>query len=124
MSLSSIASLAVLLFLLGANGFGAQQTPQDDSLAAAQKLYSEKKWEETVQVASGSTTQSPELDYLRGMALMHLDRWQEARDAFSAGLVKAPKDSRFLAERAGAGCWVAPGVPCVTKNRSDVCACQ
>ena len=29
-----------------------------------------------------------------------------------------------LAERAGAGCGVAPGVPCVTKNRSDVYACQ
>jgi len=47
-------------------------------------------------------TQSPELDYLRGMALVHLERWQEARDAFSAGLLKAPKDSRFLVERAGA----------------------
>src|SRR6516162_10633285 len=29
-----------------------------------------------------------------------------------------------LAERAGAGYGVAPGVPCVTKNRSDVYACQ
>src|SRR5437870_2068274 len=86
-SLRLIPSLAVLLFLLSTAESGAQQTQQtakaDDSLAAAQKLYSEKKWGETVQVASGSATQSPELDYLRGMALMHLDRWQEARDAFS-----------------------------------------
>jgi tetratricopeptide (TPR) repeat protein len=96
-------SLAGLLFALNAAGLDAQQTPQaDDSVAAAQKLYSEKKWEETAQAASGSTSQSAELDYLRGMALGHLERWPEARDAFSSGLRKTPKDSRFFLERAGA----------------------
>jgi len=98
-----VASLAGLLFFLSVAGSGAQQIVQsDDSLAAVQKLYSEKKWEETIQAAKGSTAQSPELDFLRGMALIHLERWQEAREAFSAGLLKAPTDSRFLVERAGA----------------------
>src|SRR5690242_11067601 len=98
-----VTSLAGLLFVLGAPGSGAQQIQQkDDSLTAAQELYSEKKWEEAVQAANGSATQSPELDYLRGMALAHLERWPEARDAFSSGLLKAPKDARFLLERAGA----------------------
>jgi len=36
------------------------------------------------------------------MALVHLERWQEARDAFSLGQRKAPTDARFLIERAGA----------------------
>jgi hypothetical protein len=36
------------------------------------------------------------------MALSHLDRWTEARDAFSNGVRKAPRDARFLTERAGA----------------------
>ena len=39
-------------------------------------------------------------------------------------VMKPPGTLSGLAERAGAGCGVAPGVPCVTKNRSDVCACQ
>src|SRR6266404_468068 len=98
-----VSSLAGLLFFLSAAESGGLQTPQTSApLAVAQKLYAEKKWEETVQATSGRATQSPELDYLRGMALVHLERWQEARDAFSAGLLKAPKDSRFLVERAGA----------------------
>src|SRR5882724_8699373 len=82
-------SLAALLFALIAAGAVAQQIPQAaDSLAVAQTLYSEKRWEETVRAANGSATQSPELDYLRGMALAHLERWLEARDAFSSGLLK------------------------------------
>jgi hypothetical protein len=39
-------------------------------------------------------------------------------------VMKPPGALSGLAERAGAGCGVAPGVPCVTKNRSDVYACQ
>src|SRR5258708_4729449 len=98
-----VTGLAGLLVFLTAAGARAQQTlVADDSLAAAQRLYSEKKWEETVRAASGSAAQSSELDYLRGMALVHLERWLEARDAFSSGLLKTPKDSRLLLERAGA----------------------
>ena len=99
-----VASLAALTLLLSAAPLCSQQPAQsaDNRVQAAQRLYSEKKWEETVQAASGDAEQSPELDYLRGMALMHLERWKEARDAFSAGLRKVPKDVRFLEERAGA----------------------
>lgn len=97
------ASLSVLMLLLSAAPSRSQQPSQnDDRVQAAQKLYSEKKWEETVQAASGDGEQSPELDYLRGMALVHLERWEEAREAFSLGLRKSPKDIRFLEERAGA----------------------
>ncbi|HWZ99932.1 MAG TPA: tetratricopeptide repeat protein [Candidatus Dormibacteraeota bacterium] len=102
MKLLSVFGALVALLFSSAAGTIAQPTANDaDRLASAQKLYSEKRWEETAQLANGQTAQSPELDYLRGMALVHLERWQEARDAFSAGHQKAPKDSRFLAERAG-----------------------
>ncbi|HJZ65885.1 MAG TPA: hypothetical protein VKD70_16275 [Candidatus Acidoferrum sp.] len=98
-----VLSLAGPLLLGGFAHVCAQQPVLDrDRVAIAQKLYSEKKWEETVQAAHGDGAQPAELDYLRGMALMHLARWEEARDAFSNGLKKAPKDERFLEERAGA----------------------
>src|SRR5262249_55043250 len=96
--------LAAVLFCSDAAPSFGQETPvnTEDRVRAAQKLYTEKKWEETAQLADGAATQSPELDYLRGMALVHLERWQEACDAFSAGFQKAPRDERFLVERAGA----------------------
>lgn len=98
-----LPSLAVLLLALNAASLVAQQPSNaEDRVSAVEKLYAEKKWEETAQLASGPATQSAELDYVRGMALVHLERWQEARDAFSAGQRKAPKDARFLVERAGA----------------------
>ncbi len=98
-----VVSLAGLLFFLKAVELRAQEPTQiNNRVETAQKLYSDRKWEETIQAASGEAAQSPELDYLRGMALVHLERWQEARDAFSSGLLKAPRDSRFLVERAGA----------------------
>src|SRR5215475_12004057 len=82
--------------------FAQQSSESNDRVSATQRLYSEKKWEETARLANGPVTQSAELDYLRGMALMHLERWKEARDAFFAGERKRPQDERFLTERAGA----------------------
>jgi tetratricopeptide (TPR) repeat protein len=95
----------LFLFLLASSCLAAdtqQRVNDEDRLASAKRTYSEKNWECTVHVSAGPATQSAELDYFRGMALMHLDRWEEALDAFSAGQSKAPKDSRFLTERAGA----------------------
>jgi len=81
----------------------AQQTPSDNlQLQTAQKLYSEQKWEEVIRLTSEKSGQTPELVYLRGMALMRLNRWQEAREAFTSGIEKTPQDTRFLVERAGA----------------------
>jgi tetratricopeptide (TPR) repeat protein len=81
----------------------AQQNPGDgERLTAAKEAYSEKNWEGAARISSGPIGQSADVDYLHGMALMRLERWEEAREAFSAGLYKAPTDSRFLLERAGA----------------------
>jgi len=80
-----------------------QQAPSDSlQLQTAQKLYSEQKWEEVIRLTSEQSGQTPELAYLRGMALMRLNRWQEAREIFTSGIEKTPQDARFLVERAGA----------------------
>jgi len=99
-----VASLAAVLLVPNVAPSLAQQPPDAEyRVSAAQKLYSEKKWEARPRNSrAGPATQSAELDYLRGMALVHLERWQEARDAFSLGQRKAPTDARFLIERAGA----------------------
>ena len=71
-------------------------------LERVKRLYSEKKWEEAAREAQGPADQSADLDYYAGMALSRLERWTEARNAFSKGARKAPGDARFLTERAGA----------------------
>src|SRR2546429_4674243 len=81
----------------------AQQTSADSlQLQIAQKLYADQKWEEVARLTSEQPGQPPDFLYLRGMALIRLNRWQEAREAFTSGIEKAPQDTRFRVERAGA----------------------
>jgi hypothetical protein len=69
--------------------------------AAAQKAFDAGQWEEAAKLARGPANQPPELDFLAGLALAKLQRWDDARTAFEAGHGKAPGDARFLVELAG-----------------------
>ncbi len=103
------AQQVILLLLLALSAHLAAQPqvgqnahPSDiERLAAVQKLYEGKKWEEVACLAQGPPDQPAELDYLAGMSLAHLQHWQEAREYFTSGHRKAPRDARFLVERAG-----------------------
>ncbi len=90
------------MMLLLSVAFGVNAADDAQRLQAVKQLYEQKKWEEVLRDTRGSPQQSPDFDYYAGMALSHLDRWTEARDAFSNGVRKAPRDARFLTERAGA----------------------
>jgi hypothetical protein len=80
----------------------AQGNPSDAArLAAAQKAFDSGNWREAAQLAQGAEGQSPELDFLRGLALARQQQWNESRQAFAAGHLKNPKDPRFLVELAG-----------------------
>jgi tetratricopeptide repeat protein len=97
------AILLACLFLPYAAPSIAQEPNKRTAVdTAAQKLYDGKQWEELVQLTNDTAVRIPELSFLRGMALMRLERYQEAREAFSAGYREAPNDERFLVERAGA----------------------
>ena len=99
-----IALLLSFAAILSFPSQGAALAKADNAqrLAEARRFYEAKEWSEAARVANGPPDQPAELDYLAGMSLAHLERWGEARDAFSAGHSKAPKDARFLTERAGA----------------------
>src|SRR6266481_7943889 len=70
-------------------------------LPAAQSEFDAGHWEEAAKLAQGPADQSPELDFLAGLALARLEKWGEAKASFEAGVRKAPRDPRFLAELAG-----------------------
>ena len=80
----------------------AQDLPCDQiRLTAAQNAFDAGHWEEAASLAGGPADQSPELDFLAGLAFARLAKWSEAKLAFESGLRKAPNDPRFLVELAG-----------------------
>src|SRR5882672_1590855 len=70
----------VALWDLSSLATRAQQAPADSlQLQTAQRLYTDQKWEEVVRLTSEQSGETSEFLYLRGMALMRLNLWQEAR---------------------------------------------
>ena len=95
-----ILFLAVLL-ALGSSAFAQDAASDQARLPAAQSAFDAGRWEEAAKLARGPADQSPEFDFLAGLALARLEKWDEAKLAFDAGVRKAPGDSRFLVELAG-----------------------
>src|SRR5256884_4811497 len=80
----------------------AQDSASDQaSRPAAQSAFDAGHWEEAAKLARGPADQSPDFDFLAGLALAHLEKWDEAKLAFDAGFRKAPGDSGFWVELAG-----------------------
>jgi tetratricopeptide (TPR) repeat protein len=96
----------VILFLaavliLGLPGIAQDHPSEQARLSAAQEAFNQGRWEEAASLAAGPRDQSPDLDFLMGLALAHREKWSEAKLAFEAGSQKAPGDPRFLVELAG-----------------------
>ena len=91
----------VVLMLFGFPVFAQDQPPEQARLAGAQKAFDAGNWEEAASLARGPADQSPNLDFLMGLALARQEKWSEAKQSFESGFRKAPGDSRFLVELAG-----------------------
>src|SRR5260370_1394713 len=96
----------VILFLavfvgVGSPAFAQDPGPDQARLPVAESAFDAGHWEEAAKLARGPADQSPDFDFLAGLALSRLEKWDEAKLAFDAGARKAPGDSRFLVELAG-----------------------
>ncbi len=96
----------VIFFLFAVLALGLPAFAQDPAtdqarLPAAQSAFDAGHWEEAAKLAQGAADQSPELDFLAGLALARLEKWDEAKLSFDAGFRKTPADPRFLVELAG-----------------------
>jgi len=89
------------VFLFSLPSYGQEQNPDQARLAAAQGAFDAGRWDETARLTQGPADQSPELDFLRGLVLARLEKWNESKLAFEAGARKSPLDSRFPVELAG-----------------------
>jgi hypothetical protein len=74
---------------------------QTDLASAAKQLFEQERWPELVQLLQQTPRNSADLDYYYGVALAHLERWDEAGRALSDGERLAPSDKRFPVELAG-----------------------
>ena len=74
---------------------------QSDPAAEAKQLFEKERWPELAQLLEKAPRASADLDYYYGVALAHLERWDDARNALLAGEQLAPRDSRFPIELAG-----------------------
>ena len=93
--------LLVALLLFSFPGYGQDQNPDQARIAAAQAAFDAGRWDEAAQLAQGPVDQSPELDFLRGLAFARLEKWNQAKLALEMGARRSPRDSRFPVELAG-----------------------
>jgi hypothetical protein len=56
-----------------------------ERLSRAQQAFDQKRYDEAARIAQGPANQSADLDFLAGLALAKLQRWQDSRTAFEAG---------------------------------------
>jgi hypothetical protein len=106
-----VVSLLASILLASASTFAQQsssasETKQQDGdvkspLQDAQRAFDAGRYDEAVRLARGAENQSADLDFVAGLALAKLQRWQESRAAFEAGHRKSPRQARFLVELAG-----------------------
>ncbi|MGB9122752.1 MAG: tetratricopeptide repeat protein [Candidatus Angelobacter sp.] len=74
---------------------------QSDPSLAAKQFFEQERWSDLAQLLQQSPRNSADLDYYYGVALAHLERWDEAGKALSDGQGLAPTDKRFPIELAG-----------------------
>jgi hypothetical protein len=91
---------AMLVFMALYSSLGSAQ---NDSASVAKQLFEHERWPELVELLQQAPRNSADLNYFYGVALAHLERWEDARRALSDGQRLAPNDKRFPVELAGVG---------------------
>ncbi len=98
----SLLSILVILFLLtpGLNG-AAQCAERSQADADVHNLYAQQRWDDVVAAAQRLAWRSAEVNFELGMALAHLQRWDQAHSALLAGRRECREQKRFPIELAG-----------------------
>jgi hypothetical protein len=79
----------------------ASELSVEEKLTATKKLYDQKQWEQVLQATKDAPAQPGDFGLYRGLALSHLQRWDEAQAAFAASLASNPRDPRLMVELGG-----------------------
>ena len=93
--------LLVLLLIPPVSAFSQAAPPSTDRLSEVRQLYEGGRWNDVLQAVPESPDAGADLQLYRGLALAQMKRWEEAGEAFEAGVLRYPGDARFLVELAG-----------------------
>jgi hypothetical protein len=95
--------LLAAILSVGVRRTWAQSSPPSASakLAHIKKLYDSGQWNAVVQAVPVSPDEPADLELYRGLALAQLQRWDDAKTAFEAGLVHHRRDAPLMVELAG-----------------------
>ncbi len=98
-----ILGIVIVIALLSGSLRVLAQTPPAEvpSVEEARQLAAEQRWQDIALLLGPLPSRSADLNFYYGTALARLERWQEAENAFRAGLRLAPNDPRFTIELAG-----------------------
>ena len=77
------------------------QVQQNSDTPTTQQLFAQEHWQQVVQSVESNSQRSPDLNYYYGVALAHLARWDDARQALLTGSRERIDDKRFPLELAG-----------------------
>ena len=91
----------LLLLFLPQRVLAQAGDPAAEKIFETKQLYEAGNWDGVVRLVAQSPDEPADLLLYRGLALARLERWEDAKAAFSAGREKAPGDQRFLIELAG-----------------------
>ena len=88
--LAALARVAAVVVL-----FSSFALTQPSIISQAKDLQAQEQWQALVDLAEPVKVRPPELEYLYGVALAHLSRWDDASAAFERGMHLSPMDARF-----------------------------
>src|SRR5260370_1746212 len=102
LKMKRLGIVVIVALLCGCLRLAAQTGPPAvPSAEAAGQLEGEQGWQDIALLLGPLPSRSADLNFYYGTALARLERWQEAENAFQAGLRLAPNDPRFTIELAG-----------------------
>ena len=97
-ALRAVAAAAALLLLACA---GWSQCGGGRGATAVHDAYEQKNWDEVVRLGTADRVRTADENFDYGMALAHLQRWEEPHAALLAGERQCRTDKRFPIELGG-----------------------
>lgn len=94
--------VTALLLLAQAAALTSQESVRvHDKLIAVKALYDGKRWEEVIAATRNAPPTPADFGLYSGLALAHLERWNEAQKVLETTLAHNPGDARVMTELAG-----------------------
>lgn len=97
---SEVIAAFALLMLSVVPSF-SQDNSIADKIQTVKAVYDQGRWEEVVAATEKAPERPGDFGLYRGLALSHLERWDEAQKAFEGSLAHNPGDTRLMTELAG-----------------------